>query len=104
MMGWYNNGWGGGSGIWMLLMLLVWGGLIALGIWAVARLTRGGGQPAVPSGSAETPRQILDRRFASGEVSAEQYAEARRVLEGRSSTGTTAAGTSTTAAGTPTQG
>jgi putative membrane protein len=89
MMGWYNNGWGWGSGFGMLLMLLVWGGLIALGIWAVSRLTRGsgGGQQGQPT--LETPRQILDRRFAAGELTAEQYAEARRVLEGRSSTGTT---------------
>lgn len=87
MMGWYNNGAGWGAGIGMLLMLLVWGGLIALGIWAVARLTRGSGQPTQPMAGQETPRQILDRRFASGEITAEQYAEARRVLEGRSSTG-----------------
>ncbi len=87
MMGWYHDGWGWGSGVGMLLMLLVWGALIALGIWTVARLTRGSGaaQQTPPS---ETPRQILDRRFASGEITAEQYAEARRVLEGRSSTGT----------------
>jgi len=87
MMGWYNNGAGWGSGVGMLLMLLVWGGLIALGIWAVARLTRGSG-PAQPTTTLESPRQILDRRFASGDITAEQYAEARRVLEGRSSTGT----------------
>jgi putative membrane protein len=88
MMGWYNNGAGWGSGVGMLLMLLVWGGLIALGIWAVSRLTRGSGQSAQPTPGVETPRQILDRRFASGEINAEQYAETRRVLEGRSSTGT----------------
>jgi putative membrane protein len=98
MMGWYDRGVGWGSGVGMLLMLLVWGGLIALGIWAVARLTRGGGQPAQPTAGLETPRQILDRRFASGEITAEQYAEARRVLEGRSSTG------SSTGTGAPPQG
>lgn len=77
MMGWYGNGWGSGLG--MVVMLLVWGGLIGLGVWAVARLTRGEPPPA----PAESPRQILDRRFASGEIDAEQYAEARHLLEGR---------------------
>ena len=77
MMGWYDNGWGSGLG--MLLMLLVWGGLIGLGVWAVARLTRGESRPA----PTENPRQILDRRLASGDIDGEQYAEARHLLEGR---------------------
>jgi len=77
MMGWYDNGWGPGLG--MLVMLLVWGGIIGLGVWAVARLTRGESRPT----PVETPRQILDRRFASGEIDAEQYAEARHLLDGR---------------------
>ncbi|MDH4158771.1 MAG: hypothetical protein OEV62_00765 [Actinomycetota bacterium] len=77
MMGWYDNGWGSGLG--MLVMLLVWGGLIGLGVWAVARLTRGETRQA----TQESPRQILDRRLASGDIDAEQYAEARHLLEGR---------------------
>ena len=77
MMGWYDNGWGSGLG--MLVMLVIWGGLIGLGVWAVARLTRGESRPA----PVETPRQILDRRLASGDIDAEQYAEARHLLEGR---------------------
>ncbi|MCZ3389558.1 MAG: SHOCT domain-containing protein [Actinomycetia bacterium] len=83
MMGWYDNGWMNGFG--MLMMLLIWGGLIALGIWAVARLTR-----SSPTASpVETPRQILDRRFAAGEINAEEYAETRHILEGRIATGST---------------
>lgn len=77
MMGWYDNGWGSGLG--MLLMLLVWGGLVGLGVWAVARLTRSESRPT----AVESPRQILDRRLASGDIDAEQYAEARHLLEGR---------------------
>ena len=30
----------------------------------------------------ETPREILDRRFASGEISPQQYEDARRTLAG----------------------
>lgn len=79
MMGWYDHGWGWGAGLGMVMMIVVWGGLIALGVWAVARLTRGEPRPT----PTETPRQILDRRFASGEIDTEQYAEARHLLESR---------------------
>jgi len=36
-------------------------------------------------GSSETPRQILDRRYASGEITKEQYQQMRRDLEDESS-------------------
>ena len=81
MMNWNDNsGWMNGYGTWM--MLLFWGVLVALVVWAVIRMTRHSSPPT----SAEGPRQILDRRFASGELDAEQYGEARRVLDGRSVT------------------
>jgi len=81
MMGWGSGGWGWMGGLGMVLMVIIWVGLIALIVWGVSALTRGhsGGAPTM-----ESPRQILDRRFASGEMDAGQYAEARRVLEGRS--------------------
>lgn len=75
MMGWYGDGWG--SGYSMLLMLLLWAVVIGLGIWAVARLTRSN----TSQGTLESPRQILDRRLASGEINGQQYAEARRLVE-----------------------
>lgn len=81
MMDWSGNvGWMSGYGMWM--MLLFWGVPVALAVWALVRMTRHSSPPT----SAESPRQILDRRFASGELDAEQYGEARRVLEGRSVT------------------
>jgi putative membrane protein len=81
MMPWYDGGWGGMGALGMVLMVIVWVGLIALVVWGVAALTRG--HSSGPS-TMESPRQILDRRFASGEMDTAQYAEARRVLEGRS--------------------
>lgn len=87
-MGWdYNSGWMN-AGFWMLVMVLVVGGLISLGIWAVTRLT--GNPSAAPL--METPRQILDRRLASGEITTEEYAHARHILEGRGVTGSTTGG------------
>ena len=79
MMDWNDYVFGWDAALGMLMMVIVWGGLIALGVWMVARLTRD--QQSRPK--EESPRQILDRRFASGEMDAEQYADARRILEGR---------------------
>lgn len=86
-MGWHDNfGYGyGGSGVGMvLIMMLFWLPLIGLGIWLVARVTRSQPNAAAPSAqhhAADSARGILDRRFAKGEISAEQYTEMRRVLE-----------------------
>ena len=75
MMGWY----GFGPAMWLvggLVMLLVWGGLIVLIVWAVRQFTPG------RRSSAEEPMDILRRRLAAGEITAEQYEEARRALQG----------------------
>ncbi len=78
MMGWYGNG---GWGLGMILMGLFWVIVVAAAVWAVARWTR---QPQEPhSHPAESARAILDRRFAAGEIDAEQYGRDRRVLDGR---------------------
>ena len=62
--------------------LLLLAGVIVLGVWlfrAVASPSRmAPPQPAV----AETPHDILARRLASGEISADEYQHARDVLGG----------------------
>jgi putative membrane protein len=82
MMGWYNNGWGAGSAgtLGMLLMVTFWASLVALALWGIARATR---THAAGGPGPESPRAILDRRFAAGEIDAEAYAQARRILEGQ---------------------
>ena len=79
-MHWYRDGYGmdGGS---ILLMTLMWFVIIALGIWLVTWITRRDQHLPHVSEKVETPRQILDRRFASGEIDAEVYSQARRLLE-----------------------
>ena len=74
------NGQGGGWGAGMVIMVVFFVALIALAVWAILRLSRRSDEP---SRSVQSPRQILDRRFASGELDETQYAQARRVLEGR---------------------
>lgn len=80
MGGWYGGmmgGWGA-----MLGMGLLWIVLLAVIIWAVVRLLpdRRTGTGAPDSTPHETPEQILDRRFARGEIDLETYRTQRDVL------------------------
>ncbi len=80
-MNWYGDGTGWMNGAGMIFMGLFWILLIGLGIWLVTWLT----QRDRPTEKQESPRQILDRRFASGEIDATAYAQARRLIDNRSS-------------------
>jgi uncharacterized membrane protein len=73
MMSWYwgTGGWG------MVLMAVFWAAILVGTVWLIWRVTRTEG-PALPP---ESPRVALDRRFAAGEIPAEEYANMRRVLE-----------------------
>lgn len=75
---------GGGGWVWMAFMPLLWIVLIGFAVWAVVRLThhptdRTGGHDANEP-PRETPEEILDRRFASGEIDADAYTQARERL------------------------
>jgi putative membrane protein len=76
MMGWYGGGMGWAAWVGMGLFWLV---LIGLILFLVVRL--------LPDGSdrrgekRETPEEILDRRFARGEVDIETYRAQRAALE-----------------------
>lgn len=73
MMSWY---WGAGA--WgMGLMVVAWVGFFVLVAWLVGRVTR----TEHTTTSSEPPRAVLDRRFAAGELTAEEYASMRRTLE-----------------------
>lgn len=79
MMNWYHDGSTSGSSL--LYMWIMWAVLIGLGIWLVRWFT----QRDHTNEKYETPRQILDRRFASGDLDAVEYAKSRRLLEGHGS-------------------
>ncbi|GAA1045120.1 hypothetical protein GCM10009566_69140 [Streptomyces murinus] len=70
----------GGGWVWMAFMPLVWIALLGLLGWAMLRLTRHHGGQERGSAARETPEEILDRRFASGEIDAETYTDARERL------------------------
>ena len=65
-----------------VFMALFWIAVIALLIWLVTALlsrNRGGVRPVHPGGQ-QTAEDILDRRFAMGEINIEQYRQARAEL------------------------
>lgn len=78
MMGWCANNNGIGAGTW-LLMGLVWAVLIGAILWAVVRLLPSNGTRTA-SPRADSPEEILDRRFASGEIDAATYRANREAL------------------------
>jgi uncharacterized membrane protein len=69
---------GDGPGWWIVFAPLVWF-LVIFGIVLLVR-GRGGGPPWAGRGR-ETGIEVLERRFAEGELGLEQYRERRSVLE-----------------------
>lgn len=82
-----------GLGGWSLLInAILWIGLIALGVWLLARLFSGSGGSRSDEGNSqtgqwaergerqETPLEILQKRYARGEISKEEYETVRHDL------------------------
>lgn len=84
---WDTNGHMGG-GWWIVMMfgmVVFWGAVIVGIVW----LARGGSyagprDDGSPGARRESPLEILDRRFAAGEISEDEYAQRRQVLTGAS--------------------
>jgi putative membrane protein len=76
MMGFYGPGMG--TGVW-LLMGAFWIAVVALVIWLLARIPGRTGRGDSPP---EAPLDILDRRFARGEIDRETYLADRATLTG----------------------
>jgi putative membrane protein len=75
-------GFGMGFGlIGLVLMALLWGGLILAAIWLVRALFPQAERPTAVSSPVKTDaREILDRRYARGEISREEYDSMRETL------------------------
>ncbi len=84
----FGYGWCGGMGVggW-LFMGLLWGGFLAVVVWAVMRLFPRGrpgagiGETAI-RGSGEDTASVLDRQLAAGEIDEETYRRVRGELTG----------------------
>ncbi len=75
MRGWHHHDASWSAWPLMGILCLV---LVALAIFLFVRLMSGGGR--LGGGGRETPEEILDRRFAQGELDAETYRAQRAVL------------------------
>lgn len=70
------NYYGGWNWIWMVpMMLVVWAAVVVFIVWAVRSFTGGRG-PADPA------LETLRRRFASGEITQDEFEKNRRALGG----------------------
>ena len=79
-----NNMWGGMVWMWIFPVLFLGGlllflGIIARGMGGLRCGMREDDEKKGPPG--ETPKEILDRRYAQGEITREQYLEIRKDLE-----------------------
>jgi len=77
MMHWWdgNYGMGFGGGIFMILFWV----LVFLGIIYLGKMLMGGGSKA--DKQRETGREVLEKRFARGEISKEEFEAAMEVLK-----------------------
>lgn len=66
-------GWWMGFGI--IWMVLFWGGLIALIVWGIKKLSGGGG-----TARKNDPLDIAKERYAKGEISEEEFKQLKNNL------------------------
>jgi putative membrane protein len=72
-MMWYYGG-GGPGWLWMsAMMLLFWGAVIVLAVWAIRSCT---GQRQ----NANAALDVLRRRLAAGEISREEFEDTKKAL------------------------
>ena len=71
--------WGYGGGLGVLWMLLFWVGVVVLIVWGVRQV--GGNSTSNDAGNRAL--QILDERFARGEIDADEFQQRRSELERR---------------------
>jgi putative membrane protein len=64
-----------GMGWWWVFGVVFWGGLIALIVWGITRLVRGGG-----TASRRNPLDIAKERYAKGEISKEEFEQLKKDL------------------------
>ena len=81
---WWHPGWGWGWGHMIfagLMMIAFWGGIVLLIVLLVRWLAGGSASSHASSpASRQTPLEILQERFAKGEIDKEEFEERRKLL------------------------
>ena len=72
--------WFNGMGWWMMFggiwMIVFWGGLIALAVWGISRLSRRSNTI-----DRQDPLEIAKERYAKGEITRDQFEQMKRDLQ-----------------------
>ena len=96
---WLGDTWGmhgdvgwGWMAVMMVGMVVFWAAVIFGAAWLIRGATRSGPGPGEGPLTRETPLEILERRFAEGAISAEDYRARRDVLVGGTTNGAGAEG------------
>jgi putative membrane protein len=77
-----DGGWSVLGILWMLVPLLFWGGLLAVIVWAILRITANRQGDAGVGTGEDSAEEILRQRFARGEIEAEEYESSLATLRG----------------------
>ncbi|MEO7350549.1 MAG: SHOCT domain-containing protein [Marmoricola sp.] len=80
MMDWYDHGSNSGGWIWMMLIMVVFWGLVVVALIALFRGTTRSGTTDGTAVREQDPLELLDSRFARGEIDAEEYHTRREAL------------------------
>src|SRR5512133_237336 len=81
---WMHGGWGWGWMSLMMVMMVLFCGAVVFGVvWLIRGATQGGSHASERPPRQESPIEILERRFAEGEMSEQDYRARREVLAGR---------------------
>jgi putative membrane protein len=72
-----HDHWGWGPGPWIVIVALAWAAIIVAVVWLIRQT---GARGNSGSGGTLSAAEILDRRFAEGGISAEEYRQRRETL------------------------
>jgi len=78
----WHDGWGWGAGgflLMVLMMMLVWGAIIATVVWAIRQFRP---REAGAESASMSAMRILEDRFARGEIDADEFQRRREILRG----------------------
>lgn len=77
--GWMNWGQGGWSGMWFGPLFII--GALVFAVVLIFALMRARSGSIGTTNSTRTPRQILDERFARGEINREEFEQRLKAVE-----------------------
>lgn len=78
----WGYGWGWGAWLVMSVLMVLFWGLVIAGIVVLARYLAGSrqGGPTLPDRGRSSAEELLDERFARGEIDQDEYTRRRELL------------------------